>query len=97
MKVEIVRSHGTDVYEVPLEQDSMTVMDILDYIYTHVDHTLAYYKHSTCNQAICGRCLVTLDGKPALACAHRVDPMKERIRIAPARGRVVRDLVIEQD
>ena len=41
MKVEIEKSSGLAVYEVPPFARTMTVMDILDYIYTHLDHTLA--------------------------------------------------------
>jgi succinate dehydrogenase/fumarate reductase-like Fe-S protein len=95
MKVEIVRSNGIQTYEVPVLSETMTVMDILDYIYHNLDHTLAYYRHSSCNQAICGRCLVKMDGKPVLACAKRVDTTAESIRLSPASDKVVRDLVID--
>ncbi|NLM44052.1 MAG: hypothetical protein GX201_08585, partial [Clostridiales bacterium] len=49
----------------------------------------------SCNQAICGRCLVKMDGKPVLACAKRVDTTAESIRLSPASDKVVRDLVID--
>ena len=53
-----------DTYEVPLPADgSCSVMDVLDYIYEHLDGTLAYYRHSVCNQGICGRCGVRANGK----------------------------------
>ena len=95
MKVEIERSNGIRTYEVPYVFDTMTVMDILDYIYYNLDHTLAYYKHSTCNQMICGRCTVKLDGKPVLSCAKLVEPTVELIKLSPATGTVIRDLVVE--
>ena len=96
MKVEIQKSGGVRSYEVPALSETMTVMDVLDYIYHNLDHTLAYFRHSSCNQAICGRCLVNMDGKPVLACAKNVNPSAELIRLSPAPGRVVRDLVIQK-
>ncbi len=94
MRVEIVRSNGTGVYEVPLLSETMTVMDVLDYIYHNLDHTLAYYRHSSCNQAICGRCLVVMNGVPVLACAKQVGDKTDVIKLSPAPGKVVRDLVV---
>ena len=45
------------LYQVPLPADGThTVMDVLDYIYEKLDGTLSYYRHSVCNQGICGRC-----------------------------------------
>ena len=96
IKVEVVRSNGLQTYEVPLLSETMTVMDILDYIYNNLDHTLAYYRHSICNQSICGRCLVNLDGRPVLACAEYLEPTAESIKLAPAAGTVVRDLVVKR-
>lgn len=97
MKVEILRSEGLQTYEVPVISETMTVMDILDYIYNNLDHTLAYFKHSTCNQAICGRCLVRLDGKPVLACGVIVDSKAELINISPSSNNVIKDLVTSRE
>jgi len=94
MRVEIERSGGLAVYEVPAFARTMTIMDILDYIYANLDHSLAYFRHSSCNQAICGRCSVKLDGVQTLACAKEVDPSAECIRLSPANGKVLRDLVV---
>ena len=47
MRVEIKRNKDISVYEVPVVQ-GMKVMDVLDYIYANLDHTLAYYRHSSC-------------------------------------------------
>jgi len=96
MKVEILRSNEVQTYEVPMLFETMTVMDILDYIYNNLDHSLAYFKHSSCNQAICGRCLVKLDGKPVLACAKIVDSDAEIIKLSPASSNVIKDLVISK-
>lgn len=95
MIVEILKSDGKKAYDVPAFAESMTVMSILDYIYSNLDHSLAYYRHSSCCQAICGRCTVCLDGKTVLACAKEVSPKAEKITLSPAPGEVVRDLVIK--
>lgn len=71
MRVEIKRNKDISVYEVPVVQ-GMKVMDVLDYIYANLDHTLAYYRHSSCCQAICGRCACRLNGRTILACAEIV-------------------------
>lgn len=84
----------TDHYEVPTEGKSLTVMDILDYISSHSDPTLAYYKHSACNHGICGRCSVRINGKVRLACITLAGDYEE-LELAPVPGRtVVRDLVV---
>lgn len=93
MRVEIERSGGLSVYEVPVVP-GMKVMDVLDYIYVNLDHELAYYRHSSCCQAICGRCACKLNGKTILACAREVDITAETMRLGPAEGQVVRDLAV---
>ncbi len=94
MRILVSRSHnGCDEYEVPV-QAGTTVMDILDYIYENLDGSLAYYRHSRCNQGICGRCAVKLDGKTVLACTAVVDTEKDSITLSPAGKDVVRDLVV---
>ena len=96
MIVEILKNEGPKTYTVPAFAQTMTVMDILDYIYHNLDHTLAYYRHSSCSQAICGRCTVMLDNKPVLACAKQVDPLSSRIKIAPLKEKKrIRDLIVE--
>lgn len=93
MKVEIERSGGLSTYEVPVVP-GMKVMDVLDYIYANLDHTLSYYRHSSCCQAICGRCACKLNSRPILACAKEVDPSAETIRLSPADGTLIQDLVV---
>ncbi len=95
MKVSIRRQGTIQTYEVPKLDDTMTVMDILDYIYTHLDHTLAYYRHSSCNQGICGRCALKLNGSAVLACAKEVPPETAEILLEPMDGQLVRDLVVQ--
>lgn len=83
----------TDSFEVPTEERSMTVMDVLDYISSHLDHTLGYYKHSACNHGICGRCSVQINGKVRLACITQVSGEKG-LELAPVPTRtLIRDLV----
>ena len=93
MRVEIKRNKDISVYEVPVVQ-GMKVMDVLDYIYANVDHTLAYYRHSSCCQAICGRCACRLNGRTILACAEIVDIEAEKMFLEPGEGTLVRDLVV---
>ena len=96
MNVEINKSEGPKTYDIPVFAQTMTVMDILDYIYHNLDHSLAYFRHSSCKQAICGRCTVMLDNTPVLACAKQVDPLSTHIKISPLKGKkVVHDLVVQ--
>lgn len=99
MLVEILRSQTAaeprwESFQVPADPaEEWTVMDVLDYISEYLDPTLGYYKHSACHHGICGRCLLEVNGKPALACTARVDP-DGRLALGPApHRRVVRDLV----
>jgi len=60
-----------DTYKVPVVH-GMSVMDVLDYIYENLDGTLAYYDHAACNQGICKRCLIQINGETGLMCQTRV-------------------------
>lgn len=83
----------TDSFEVPeVEKRRMTVMDVLEYISLYLDPSVAYYHHSVCGHGICGRCLVRVNGKSALACITVANDY-ESLHLAPAAGTVVRDLV----
>ena len=98
LKILVARSNkdqAFDEYEVPVTNNETTVMDILDYIFQNLDKTLAYYKHSTCNQGICGRCGVRLNGKNVLACTAKIDSALSQITLEPRSDRIVRDLVVE--
>lgn len=95
MKISILRSKGEnirDTFEVPVHPGD-TVMDVLDYIYENLDHSLAYYRHSRCCQGVCGRCAVKLNGKTVLACKAEIDPVLISVSLDPAPGKVRRDLV----
>lgn len=96
MKVSVRRSgtaSGIDTFEVPAVKGRWTVMDVLDYIALNIDPSLGYYRHSVCNQGICGRCGVKVNGKAALACTSKVQ--EEELLLEPRSGKVVRDLIVE--
>ncbi len=77
-------------YDVPFST-GLSVMNVLDYIYKHVDGTLAYYSHSACRRGVCGRCLLVINGKAGLACQT---PVHGDLTLAtPKQFPVVRDLV----
>jgi succinate dehydrogenase/fumarate reductase-like Fe-S protein len=95
MKVAINRNGRLQSYEVPGSGMTITIMQVLDYIYERLDHSLAYYRHSACCQGICGRCVVRADGKNVLACTAKIEPGTETLLLEPAGKRVVRDLVTE--
>ena len=77
-------------YQVPVS-DGMSVMDALDHIYEQLDETLAYYDHAACQQGMCRRCAVQINGRLALMCQT---PATEDLYLEPpGRFPVVRDLV----
>lgn len=77
-------------YQVPLV-DGLNVLGALDYIYEHIDSTLAYYDHAACAQGICKTCVARINGKAALMCQTMVTG---DITVEPAgKFEVVRDLV----
>ena len=96
MLVQIKKSDGIKHYQVPAFSADTTIMDVLDYIYSNLDHSLAYYRHSACNQGICARCTVKLNGKTVLACATQIPENAESIVLEPGAGPVVRDLVVSR-
>jgi fumarate reductase iron-sulfur subunit len=59
-------------YEVPVVK-GMSVLDALDYIYENLDSTVAYFDHAACQQGICRRCTLSINGKPALMCQTLVE------------------------
>lgn len=80
-------------YEVPLDDD-LSVLNVLDYIYTKLDSSLAYYSHAVCQHGMCGSCTLIVNGKQALICQTLVEG---DITVEPLPGFIiVRDLVIER-
>jgi len=77
-------------YDVPFST-GLSVMNVLDYVYEHVDGTLAYYSHAACRRGVCGRCLLLINGKAGLACQTLVHG--DLTLETPKQFPVVRDLV----
>lgn len=79
-------------YEVPIEE-SMSIMNVLNYIYENVDSTIAYY--CSCRIGKCRGCLMKINGKVGYACTT---PVREDVTLEPVPGReVIRDLVVDLD
>ena len=78
-------------YVVPVEEDDrLSVLDALDYVFWNIDSTLAYPSHAECRQGACGQCVVRVNGKRRLACR---EPAVDGMLVEPAdMPRVVRDL-----
>ncbi len=71
----------------------MTVMSLLGYLAERCDPTIAYYHHSVCDHGICGRCLLQVNGKTALACITSIKGLEE-VHLSPVPTRTcIRDLV----
>ena len=77
-------------YEVPVIA-GMSVLDVLDYIYENLDGSLAYYTHAACQQGICRRCTLVINGKPSLMCQTLVEG--DLTLGPPPKFEVIRDLV----
>jgi succinate dehydrogenase/fumarate reductase-like Fe-S protein len=93
MRIEIKRNGKPQQYEVPDHDKTINVMQVLDYIYQHLDHTLAYHRHSACCQGICGLCFVKVNGKDVLACVEKVEPGVTSLLLEPSGKNPLRDLV----
>jgi len=70
-------------YFVPFAK-GLSAMGALDYIYQHLDGTLAYYDHAGCDLGICGRCTGKVNGVPGQLCQivlsgdATIDPASEK-------------------
>jgi len=82
--------HWTATYEVPVEP-GQSVLGVLQYIYEHMDPTLAF--SCSCRIGLCSACLVRVNGKVVRACTTLVEG---DMLIEPYKtGAVVRDLVTD--
>jgi succinate dehydrogenase/fumarate reductase-like Fe-S protein len=95
MIVDVNRNGKLWSYEIPGRDTAINIIQALDYIYQHLDHTLAYYRHSACCQGVCGRCVVKANGKNVLACTATIEPGTETLLLEPVGTNVVRDLITE--
>jgi succinate dehydrogenase/fumarate reductase-like Fe-S protein len=85
----------TQRYTVPFT-DGMSAMDVLDYIYQHLDGSIAYYDHAGCGLGICARCTGRINGKAGLFCQTRIDGEGELVLEPTNQDRVQRDLVMKK-
>ena len=80
-------------YEVEAERE-MTVLEILEEIYSRLDPTLAYRRYR-CKRRLCRSCEVKLAGKIVRGCATLLRPGKTYL-IEPAHSdSLIRDLVFD--
>lgn len=80
-------------YQVPIDDgQSISIQNLLEYIYENLDSSLAFFKHAACRQVICGKCLVKANGKNVLACKQIVGE-EELILLPFDSNKVVRDLI----
>jgi succinate dehydrogenase/fumarate reductase-like Fe-S protein len=78
---------------VPLEE-KWTALDILDYIHLHLDSSVSYHRHSTCNRGVCARCAVWINGRTGLLCEYIV-PADGELVLEPIPWKTnVKDLVV---
>ncbi len=82
-------------YDVETERD-MTVLEILQEIYSQLDPTLAYRRYR-CGRRLCRSCEVKLDGKIVRGCATLLHPGKAYLIEAARPGSIIRDLVFDFD
>jgi succinate dehydrogenase/fumarate reductase-like Fe-S protein len=77
-------------YLVPITGE-MAVLQVLDYIYEHLDDTLSYRDHGACAQGICKQCTLLINNKPSLMCQALVTG---DIKVEPpSKFKVIKDLV----
>lgn len=77
-------------FEVP-SVEGMSVMQALDYIYEHLDASLAYYDHAACAQGICARCSILINSKTGLMCQT---PAQDGMTLqTPGHSKIIKDLV----
>ena len=92
-EAETGRGHY-QTYTVEVDDHAVvSVMTLLEKIYTTQDHTLAFFSHAACRQAACGKCMVNVNGAVKLACTEKVTG--DQITLEPYSPKVVRDLLCE--
>ena len=80
-------------YSVP-SATALTALEVLDYIYAHLDRHLAYRTYY-CLKGVCLACLVRIDGKGAKGCERLLEPGR-KYTIDPIHGYpVIRDLAVD--
>src|SRR3989440_4742531 len=84
-------------YDIPFYDESMVVLDALNYIKNHVDGSLSF--RWSCRMGVCGSCGMMVNGVPKLTCsAFLRDYHPGTVRVEPlANFPVIRDLVVDLD
>lgn len=81
-------------YEVPVE-GPMSVLALLNYIYSELDPTLAYIGEHICYKGVCATCMALVNGKAERTCMRIVNPGEE-IVVEPLKGQpIIRDLLVD--
>jgi succinate dehydrogenase / fumarate reductase iron-sulfur subunit len=80
-------------YDIPLS-GSMSVMMALEYVYEHMDETLAFRRYC-CGTSRCNSCLMRANGKKIRACSTLVQEGKTLVVEPPDGYRVIKDLVVD--
>jgi succinate dehydrogenase/fumarate reductase-like Fe-S protein len=80
-------------YEIPLS-GSMSVLMALEYVYEHMDETLAFRRYC-CGTSRCNSCLMRANGKKIRACSTLVEEGKTLVVEPPEGYRVIKDLVVD--
>ncbi len=80
-------------YSVPTPAP-LTALEVLDYIYAHLDRHLAYRTYY-CLKGVCLACLIRIDGKGAKGCERLLEPGRA-YTLDPIHGYpVIRDLAVD--
>jgi len=80
-------------YSVPTPTP-LTALEVLDYIYAHLDRHLAYRSYY-CLKGVCLACLVRINGKGAKGCERLLEPGRA-YTLDPIQGYpVIRDLAVD--
>ena len=83
-----------ETFHVPIPfGEKWSVLDALDYIHFHLDSSLSYYRHSSCNRGVCARCVAQINGKASLLCEYIVPADGEILLEPPPGKKVAKDLV----
>ena len=79
--------------EFEVSYEGRTVLDVLRYIYENLDSTFAF--RWACDEGYCGSCVVSVNGKPAFACAKSAE---KNMKIEPhPKFEIIKDLMIDFD
>jgi succinate dehydrogenase/fumarate reductase-like Fe-S protein len=81
-----------DTFKVPVDEDKVTVLEALEYVFTNLDSSLAFRRYC-CGMQSCNSCLMEINAKAASAC-HTLIEGGQTTRVEPLGGKVARDLIL---